>query len=568
MEPLPVKPTTLPQARRYTREFKAEGNRVFTEMDRIVIEIPPIQNAYLTKNARIYFTFDMNFKVLQEDQSAVYQYEYGNMISPHNLNVMTKPLPMLDVCGPYGFFRDMEVYDYLGNTLIEKTNRHDLLAAMMSDFYLDPEVDRLRPRFTENQTLFTDLEYFNFSTKDPGGSGSGTYASDKNSVIRDTMRAWGLPHRETRANGINLLDSESSAFSLHKTPEKITDAYTLYVREAFNQTTTWSIPQWIFSIDLLNFLGRGSDKFVPLHNGYRIILNTNKATIPIKFSLPNGGLSIPYRSVSPTSATTYTSVNIVPEITKFSISDLYLRAELLEVSPELDAQVDKVVHAKMINYQQLGKCESPTIIPGNYLSATNVKISMRHIPLDHSHSEIGFRSCTNVYGAKLLYNDALHQEYKTISEIFNNVGQGFDPSINPLSFITERPGDVSFGTSGYMYPYFSKEMKYTLAQMREQAATTGSFLEWINLISDFSNKDFNPLFYRLNNNDGKFLINFDLTLNGYKNSQIVGVDTTKTKVKIDLRRFKKDSLPYVTDVFTEYDSLITIDPGKSTSVSF
>lgn len=78
----------------------------------------------------------------------------------------------------------------------------------------------------------------------------------------------------------------------------------------------------------------------------------------------------------------------------------------------------------------------------------------------------------------------------------------------------------------------------------------------------------NMAFIRCNTNDGKFLINFDLTLNGYSDSKITGIDTTKSKLKIDLKRFKNDAEAYVTDVFVEYDAIVTIDPGKYTAVSF
>lgn len=560
MEPLPVRPTTIPQARRYTRTFQALGNRTFTEDDNIIIDIPPIQQTYLTKDARIFFTFDMEFNVTQELSS----YNKNTSMPNSNLNVVQKPLPMLDVCGPYGFIRALEVYDYLGNTLIEKIDRHDLMASILSDFFLDNEVDRLRPYIYENQTVSSDLEWFNYTDEQttPISTFSQVYYHDVN-------RDFGLPAVQTRVNGINLLDPDRSSLGQQSFTELSNNAtYTDYVRSAISGTgTTYIVPRWVFSIQLLNFMGRMSEKFVPLHNGFRIVLKTNKSTVPVKFSLPNGGLNMPY----------YNSVNgkivtvpIIPSITKFNFSDVYLRADLLEISRELDDQVDKLIHAKMTQYYQLGRLDVPTILPGNFLSLTNVKLSMRHLPINSSHSELGFRSSTDVTSCRLFLNDAVVTEYKTPTEIFNALGPDFDPSINQLSFLTTRPATTGFGTGGYMYPYLSRDFKYSLAQLRPYVKTVSS-LNWLNFESDFVNQtaNFNEMFFRFNVNSGKFLINFPLTLNGYTSNQITGIDTTKSKLKVQLNRsLSSDKYAWVTDVFCEFDAIITIVPGKSTSVSF
>lgn len=574
MEPLPVKPTSIPQARKYTREFKAEGNRVFTEQEQIIIDMPPIQRTYLTKNSKIYFTFNMEFTFGYESIVANYMVP-PNVKNYHPLNVFTKPLPMLDVCGPYGFFRSIEVYDYLGNTLLEKIDRHDLMASILSDFYLDAEVERLRPTISDHQALHFHYGLFpNFTQTE---------------LLESEMLAnSGFPNVQTRVNGINIMDGQRAAMSELDALKVDTDhQYDIYINtpptwasyDDYTDITTsipYSTPTWNFSIDLLNFLGRMSDKFVPMHNGYRIVLHTNSATVPIKFGYPNGGDKMSYVGPGTGDVEAYVDANI--KITKFQFSDIFLRSELLEITPELDSQVEKIVHSKMTNYLQMGRFDSPTIIPGNYLSTTGIKIAVRHQLDDSGISELGFRSSSYIVGAKLFFNDALSIEYKTPLQILNAVGEEFDTSISPASFSTVFPGSyydpikkttklVTLGTGGYMYPYLNTFFKSALSRyVPPQSAPT--LYHFVNTTSDMSDSKFNMAFSRCNTNSGKFLLNFDLTLNGYSDSKIVGIDTTKTKITVDLKRSRKDHLNYVTDVFVLYDAIINVNPGKSTSVSF
>lgn len=522
MEPLPVRPTTVPQARKYSRTFKTNASRDFTGQDTVTIDIPPIARSYLTKNARIYFTMNMSFyddstssPGRQNLPAGWFSQEFAQW------NCLRKPVPMLDVCGPYGFIRKMEIRDYLGNTLIEKIDRHDLMASMMSDFYLDNEVDRLRETVSDQRAYY----------------------------------ATPYPDIVTKVNGINLLDPYRAKLSSVES----TTFYEYVEQPPQEIPLEVDCPTWNFSIDLLGFLGRGSQKFVPLHNGFRIVLELNNPNVPIKFALPSGSLTMSYKDAN--SLIQYYTLK--PSISNFSISDMYLRGDILEVSPELDERVDKVIHTQMVSHYELGKCEVPTIVPGNYLSASSMKIACRIIPYEKSFSELGFRSRTNIVGAKLLYNDAVHQEYNSPYEILLAMGPTFDPSILPQSFYANGPSKNETGTDGYIYPYPNVDFK---AQLETTNFSTTANFKWVN--NRTTSPDRNETFYRYNDNAGKFLIPFDLTLNGYKDSQISGIDTTKTTIKLNLIRSTKDSDTYITDVFTEFDAIITIKPGVSTSVSF
>lgn len=77
-----------------------------------------------------------------------------------------------------------------------------------------------------------------------------------------------------------------------------------------------------------------------------------------------------------------------------------------------------------------------------------------------------------------------------------------------------------------------------------------------------------PLYYRTNNQEGKFLVRFDLDLLGYGSNQIRGVDFTKVTVKLDFFREAPEPYTYETDIFTEFDAVVVIGDNRYTSVSF
>jgi hypothetical protein len=549
--PFPVRPTLVPQARRYTRNFKAGEGRVFTEGDQITIDIPPMNNTYLTKDARIYFKFDLSFYDHSFTSSATQPAGIGvnwwaGTASESWVNIQRKPVPMLDVCGPYGFFRDVEVYDYLGNTLIEKTQRHDLLAATMADFYLDSEVDRLRPTISDS---FNPILSF---------------SKAQNAMLEIEL----LPHATgpmytTRVNGINLLDENLNANEFNNDTTRNADYYSYVVTPPRIPADLVKVPTWYFSIQLLNFLGKGSPTFVPLHNGYRIVLKLNQSTVPIKFGLPSGNLVYKANVAGdPALDPSYVDVSIVPKISEYNLYDVELIADVLQISPQFDEQIDKVIHTQMTSHVLLGRCDKPTIIPGNFLSANRMTVQMHAIPYDvsiDSFAELGTRFRTNVCKARLLLNDAVHQEFKSIEEIKNALGTEYDSIYNAISFFVDDPPARTDGSGGYMYPYLGRELKWAL---KDASLIATTYINWAN------QEDINPMFTRFNDNMGRFLLKFDLSLNGYNNKVITGIDTTKTTVKLDLTRDSSPNYAYETDIFIDYDAIITVVPGKSTSVSF
>lgn len=527
----PVKPTVVPQARKYTREFSAASGKVFTEEDTITIEIPPIKNTYLTKDARVHFKFNLSFQDHNFTQATLNYPNYWNYTTDNIVNIQRKPVPMLESCGPYAFFRDLEVYDYLGNTLLEKVNRHDLLAAIMADFGFDSEVDRLRPPIPEMQGTQTVAMF--------SGTNTPTALND----------VFSLPAVQSRVNGINLLDPMLND-RIATDPSRNGSYYEYIVKNPTVPATVVKVPTWEFSINLLSFLGYGSDHFVPLHNGYRIVLKTNPMFTALQFGLPSGGLDVPNSGGI--------TIRLQPQVSEYSFFDVKLRAELLEVSPDLDSQIDKTFRVRMNSYNVVGRCDTPTIIPGNFLSATKLKIGIRQAPIaGKPYSLVGFRSRTYITKARLLYNDAVQQQYDSVAQMRTALGPHFDPTINAYSFATDQPGFDNWGTGGYLYCYPSQLLRGALSQ-----TTTPADQQWA------LRSNANTFYSRFNDQAGKFLVVFDLSLNGYNPNTITGIDTTKTTLKLDFDRDFIQSEPFDTDVFIEHDAVITIKPGEYSTVSF
>lgn len=175
---LPREPTALPQARRYNRKFHAQQGKAFLQQDKVIIQIPRINHTYLTKDVKLHFDFDLSYL---EASSQTWQnvasdliggfptpatnidglHHVTNFFSRDNdgvlitdnyrsINAYSKPIPTFDINGPYGLISRIQVYDYLGTTLLEDIPSHEVLTAQFADVWFDQEnVDISRPRMVD-----------------------------------------------------------------------------------------------------------------------------------------------------------------------------------------------------------------------------------------------------------------------------------------------------------------------------------------------------------------------------------------------------------------------------------
>lgn len=286
---LPREPVTIPQARRYGRRFTGDQGKVFREQQQITINIPRIDKTYLTKNVKLHFDFDLSYyEASQAKWTAVHddllsttniypfndplQITYANnffgrgsndvtVLPDRYLNAYTKPIPTFDINGAYGLINRIQVYDYLGNTLLEDIQSHDVLTAQFADFWFKHEnMDIERPRIVDGNNSINEIPRVR---KNPASS---LFPSYQNPYVRPISLSTyeDIPYGADTA-GYNII------------PKPVT------------------VPTLHCELDLISFLGRLSDKFVPLHNGFQLVITLNDFNKAIKFNTPFGDNKIYYK---------------------------------------------------------------------------------------------------------------------------------------------------------------------------------------------------------------------------------------------------------------------------------
>lgn len=198
-------PATIPQARTYM--FKRQSDLQTYDLqkgNRIRINIPRLQRTYLSKNSYLRFRVNLDIK-------------------------STTGGIAFDRCGAYGLFDRLEVYDYLGGTLIEQVQNIPALMILLNDI----------------NTGVSDLNGLNEGTE--GVSGAGIYIRD--SQVED------VPD-----NRVEVATA-------------VTGSY-VFAKQA-NGESTDRFATKEYAIHLPSFLDLFSDKNVPLHNGFSVDLYLN-----------------------------------------------------------------------------------------------------------------------------------------------------------------------------------------------------------------------------------------------------------------------------------------------------
>jgi hypothetical protein len=190
-----VAPPTIPQARSYM--FKQGSDLTEYDMNknnRIRINIPRLQRSYLMKNS--YLRFRINMDYTSSTSAALW----------------------LDRCGAFGIFDRIEVYDYLGGTLLEQTNNLPALITLLGDL--------------------------NYTITDFNTELTATQGYDGSNVFNNTTDFDRYEIR-TANSGFTLIPPATVG-------------------------SVASFMTWEFAIPIPSFLGLFSDKYVPLHNGFSI----------------------------------------------------------------------------------------------------------------------------------------------------------------------------------------------------------------------------------------------------------------------------------------------------------
>lgn len=203
-------PPTIPQARTYMFKRQTELQEYMLQKgNRIRINIPRLQRTYLTKDSYLRFRLNIDLAALGSSNT-------------------DSQVLALDRCGAYGLFDRLEVYDYLGGTLLEQVQNIPGLTVLQND---------INKNFMSMNGYLQATEGFNGSTLG----------------FRDTNDISAEEFGEIKTNNTGMV-----------------------LATAKNGYPTQFVTKE-FAIRLPSFLGMFSEKYVPLHNGFSVDLFLNSA---------------------------------------------------------------------------------------------------------------------------------------------------------------------------------------------------------------------------------------------------------------------------------------------------
>lgn len=235
-------PPTLPQAREYSySQPSTESYYDCSTKPTIQIDIPRLQRSYLEKTSRLQFTASVEIS-----NAAAYQ--------PGRDTIC------LDTPGAYSFIDTIEVYDYLGSTLLERIEGVAQLMALVMDtvpadhplsYNNESQLGTVRAAILENRLFYDNIAT---TTNQIGGSTA----------------------------------TQNSSRTLTKTLDSLegpTSGIVFNVRNAVATSSTYTYSA-DFSLPLYSFLGLLSEKLVPLHNGFTLMITLNNGPQAIGCASP------------------------------------------------------------------------------------------------------------------------------------------------------------------------------------------------------------------------------------------------------------------------------------------
>jgi hypothetical protein len=320
-------PPKMPQGRSYL--YRQQSTLASYQYNNTVtINIPRLQRSYLRKDSYLRFRVTGSWTPTTATDSLV-----------------------LDTCGAYGFFDRIEVFDYLGSTILESISGIPQLSALLLDLGLDEYVEDTN-----------------------GNSMAGLQT--KSALIGSMAQIGGpVTLAQSKWTSGGTIAPANSGCEIVSTPGS-TSAQ-LFSRE--------------FAIYLPSFLGLLSDKYVPLHNGFTIVLTTSGQKIPFYVS-QNGALAsinvYGGAATSPTSTVLINASAVEPTI-KWALSEIYLDCQILELGALADSMMMEasqgapmIVHTKAFrNYVGTVKgatysSVTPTIVAGAFTGTAGATFTL------------------------------------------------------------------------------------------------------------------------------------------------------------------------------------------------
>lgn len=536
-------PPKMPQARTYLfRQQSVKSSYAPTET--IQINIPRLQRSYLRKDSYLRFRVSGAYKCP------------GTGAGTLNL----------DTCGAFGFFERMEVFDYLGSTVLESIAGVPQLTALL----LDLGLKEIQDTVSSNYSLGSGTNY--------------VYTSDRNNQL---VASGAVPTDVTMLSSGDVLPCSSG------------DQVEPYESTSAGADTTFSRE---YAIPLPSFLGFLSDRMVPLHNGFTVVFTLSTKNTPFLISLrqENGialkgatptleGNKIAY--VDPTTIATDGTLS-------WSLTSVVLDCQILELGPMADTMlmsstqggplvvwtksfrnyVANVIGAKYggapVALTSTGQQEFTMNLNLNVASLTDVLWIMRSTSYLDNASLLSAGARTRnflqkwqfQYGSTVLPQSNgiesmaayLPVTGSTLDNTYFMMGNGSGESYREL--MKARPIDVA--TSRMTVDEYNWDWKWDGALDAKATPTIVTF----NKLKNVGPCPRSPF------GCGRFACGLNLQLVTSKEGQIIsGLNTNGMNTSI--RGFFHPSYTdYMDDVrvdaWAEYDAFINISPGIATTVSF
>lgn len=512
-------PPTMPQARSYLFKQQATMNTYSAGNQNVVtINIPRLQRSYLTKDSYLKFRVGLDWNNLSiNGQQRGFKGPYA---------------PVFDTCGAFGLFDRIEVYDYLGSTLLESTSGHGQLLALLMDTQCSSE-----------ELLF---HY---------GTNSGTKGGRV--IVDKETGAYAVP-----TTGAYTLTGSNCGHvftnPINREDPSITDP------TDGNYPNNGTVIYYEFAIPLFSFLGLLSQKFAPLHNGYTINLTLNPVAHAFGFSTAEGTLGSPG--------------NLATAPTSYELSNVFMCCQILELGPVAESMLISstqgqpfVVPSKAYrNYIGLVSAQTPAYrldLNLNVASLTNILYIMRETAYQN---DIRFKSLSSrirnylqswyfQYGSTILpQTSGIQCSNPPGIELDANRG-GINEAYCELMKARHNLNAANFNSNISRRNYWIDDALTGIAAEHETPNADGA-------------KSFMALTVDNVYDTGKFAAGLDLELvSGRSNDLVCGMNTNGMNTSINLT-FSPDAVSHVkearVDCWCEYDSFINVSPGIATTVSF
>jgi hypothetical protein len=513
-------PSSIPQARSYTFEQRSnESSYPVQTGQKIQIDIPRLQRSYLQKSSSLRLTLEV---------------EMSSSFDPETNSVC------LDTAGGYSLIDNIEVYDYLGSTLLERIEGVGQLVAALLD------TPHGRIRYGNNASMGTTSlrplrgpENFEFTTN----------------YFEQSLFIEGPISGSVLSN----ISSSSKKYNIE------------------------------LELPLLSFLGELSGKLAPLHNGYTIIIALNAMENALGVTKIDD-----------------LSTNITSRLLDANVTDISMMCDILELGPTAESLVlssigegPLVMHTK--SYRHYAREESGgSGIELNYnwpinLNASSVSsilwfmrpqitgFNARYRSLSHKIKN-NLLSWKFIYGSSSLPDSAgIRCSANDKNAFYASSGTEAYNSLMKSRRVTDSDGitKTNFNLNAFdttttigTTPFLVAPSLYSLtpcdvAQLGPGVSeVTGALVPPVGRFSCGLSTELvtGNVISGLNTNGMSTAIQARFVPPA--SSIFITPTTDVEKIAIQLQQGTRDIVPFVADIYMEYDAFISILPNISTNVSF